>query len=83
MKWSVENNQGIKHYVTITHVEDSEPEVMVTRIPKNGGHPCRIQLDIKPGEIFQTTISRVNNLCNLDNEMFVTISEHQAASNES
>lgn len=60
-----------KHHITV-----SDGVAQIIRVRCLGGVPKVVRLELKPDEGFVDAMSRITNLCRLDDEVFTMMAEH-------
>ena len=76
LDWTIENENGIKHYI-VTRVTNANIEIHVTRVRTTGGRPLRIVKDFPLNAEYMDCIKKVENICNLDDEIYAMLNDHQ------
>ena len=80
MEWTTTNTNGVKHWVTVGMTDNDELLlVSITRTKLNGGAMTTIK-HVTEGTIgVAELVRKVNNIAELDDEMFGMLSEHSRA----
>ena len=74
MNWTVTNKHNVKHYIV---VQEAPTCLEVNIVRTSVGTPLKIMKEFNKDIPFSECITKIENLCNLDNDIYSMISLHQ------
>ena len=77
MEWTLVSKKNVKHLIHVLKVpKGNELLITIVRLELNGGRPKLLKLYVEDSIAFSTCIKKINNIIELDNEMYELMAIH-------